>query len=127
MRMNQLTLAVHDFDQAVAFYRAWGLRLIVSSEQRYARFENPADLTTLSVHVANTATAPTTIVYFEVNDVQQQVAKLAAKGINAVLGPATRPWRWIEARYEDPSGNVLCIYSAGKDRRFPPWRLKTKD
>jgi hydroxymethylpyrimidine/phosphomethylpyrimidine kinase len=32
-------------------------------------------------------------------------------------------WLWREAYLRDPAGNVLCIYHAGTNRRFPPWRI----
>ena len=37
--------------------------------------------------------------------------------------PLDRDWLWREARLTDPSGNVICIYHAGENRRFPPWRI----
>ncbi len=39
--------------------------------------------------------------------------------------PQDRPWRWREAHFADPAGNLLCLFHAGPDRRFPPWRLDT--
>jgi hydroxymethylpyrimidine/phosphomethylpyrimidine kinase len=24
---------------------------------------------------------------------------------------------------KDPAGNVVCIYHAGQNRRYPPWRI----
>ena len=123
MRMNQVTLAVEDFDEAVAFYKAWGLNLIVSSKGMYARFENLSDLSTLSLHLSDRPLRSSTILYFEVEDVETAVDQLAASGITPVSGPDKKSWRWTEARYRDPSGNELCVYAAGEDRRFPPWRL----
>lgn len=32
-------------------------------------------------------------------------------------------WLWRETYTRDPAGNVICIYHAGANRRFPPWRL----
>jgi hydroxymethylpyrimidine/phosphomethylpyrimidine kinase len=37
------------------------------------------------------------------------------------------PWLWREARLRDPSGNEICLYHAGANRRFPPWRIKDQD
>lgn len=30
----------------------------------------------------------------------------------------------LEARFRDPSQNVICLYWAGESRRFPPWRVQ---
>jgi catechol 2,3-dioxygenase-like lactoylglutathione lyase family enzyme len=40
MRLNQVTVSVRDIDEAIAFYRRLGLRLIVRSPH-YARFVCP--------------------------------------------------------------------------------------
>jgi hydroxymethylpyrimidine/phosphomethylpyrimidine kinase len=32
-------------------------------------------------------------------------------------------WLWREAWLRDPAGNAVCLYHAGANRRFPPWRL----
>ena len=37
--------------------------------------------------------------------------------------PVDQDWLWREARLADPSGNIICIYHAGENRRFPPWRI----
>jgi hydroxymethylpyrimidine/phosphomethylpyrimidine kinase len=37
--------------------------------------------------------------------------------------PAQQPWLWYEAWLRDPAGNAVCLFNAGENRRFPPWRL----
>ena len=37
--------------------------------------------------------------------------------------PADERWLWREARLLDPSGNVICLYRAGDNRKNPPWRI----
>jgi hydroxymethylpyrimidine/phosphomethylpyrimidine kinase len=32
-------------------------------------------------------------------------------------------WLWREAWLRDPAGNSICLYHAGDNRRFPPWRI----
>ncbi|MGL6209929.1 MAG: VOC family protein, partial [Paracoccaceae bacterium] len=64
-----------------------------------------------------------TALYFEVEDVDRRYQELTAQGIAFDGPPADQSWRWREARFSDPSGNKLCLYHAGADRRFPPWRL----
>jgi hydroxymethylpyrimidine/phosphomethylpyrimidine kinase len=50
------------------------------------------------------------------------VARLRAAGV-AVSTPVLESWGWREARLADPAGNAICLYQAGEQRRFPPWRL----
>jgi catechol 2,3-dioxygenase-like lactoylglutathione lyase family enzyme len=118
MKLNQVTVAVTDYDTAVAFYARLGLRQIVDAPPRYARFETPSG-ETFSIHIADEVGSSTTI-YFEVEDVDAFVASL---GLPLLHGPVDQDWLWREARLADPSGNVVCIYHAGENRRFPPWRI----
>ena len=118
MKLNQVTVSVTDHEAAVDFYTRLGLVRIVDAPPRYARFETPSG-ETFSIHLAQ-AVHPTTIVYFEVEDVDAFVAGLDLPLLQA---PADRDWLWREARLADPSGNVICIYHAGENRRFPPWRM----
>jgi hydroxymethylpyrimidine/phosphomethylpyrimidine kinase len=121
MRLNQVTLGCTDYAASVAFYRALGLRQIVAAPPRYARFETP-DGETLSIEATDVAPGTATV-YFEVDDVDAAVAALAGRGLAVASGPTDEPWLWREARLADPAGNAICIYRAGKNRRFPPWRI----
>jgi len=121
MKLNQVTVSVTDYDAAVAFYRRLGLTQIVAAPPRYARFETPSG-ETFSIHLAESVGATTTV-YFEVDDVDGFVAALHLPLLHP---PADQDWLWREARLADPSGNVICIYHAGENRRFPPWRLGAK-
>jgi catechol 2,3-dioxygenase-like lactoylglutathione lyase family enzyme len=118
MKLNQVTVGVTDYAASVEFYTKLGLLQIVDSPPRYARFETPSG-ETLSIHAAAPAN-PTTIVYFEVEDVDAFVVALA---LPLADPPVDQPWLWREARLADPSGNIICIYHAGENRRFPPWRI----
>jgi hydroxymethylpyrimidine/phosphomethylpyrimidine kinase len=119
MRLNQVTVSVTDYDAAVDFYRRLGLAQIVDAPPRYARFETPSG-ETFSIHVADQV-ASTATIYFEVDDVDAFVARL---DLPLLHPPADQDWLWREARLADPSGNILCIYHAGDNRRFPPWRIQ---
>lgn len=118
MRLNQVTVGVTDYDAAVAFYLKLGLRQIVAAPPRYARFEMPGG-ETFSIHLTESV-SPGTIVYFEVDDVDATVAKF---GLPLLDPPTDQSWLWREARLADPDGNIICLYHAGENRRFPPWRL----
>ena len=51
------------------------------------------------------------------------VERLHMAGVTFDQLPTDQPWLWREARLTDPSGNAVCLYQAGENRRFPPWRL----
>ncbi len=118
MKLNQVTVGATDYSASVAFYRTLGLRQIVDSAPRYARFETPGG-ETFSIHLVDEVRT-TTMVYFEVDDVDAFVADL---GLPLVHPPVDQEWLWREARLLDPAGNMICLYHAGENRRFPPWRM----
>ena len=118
MKLNQVTVGVTDYEAAVDFYTRLGLRQIVDAPPRYARFETPSG-ETFSIHIADEV-ASTTTVYFEVEDVDAFVAGL---DLSLLHPPTDQDWLWREARLADPSGNIICIYHGGENRRFPPWRI----
>ncbi len=124
MDLNQITLSVHDLETGVAFLSMLGLRLIVhDADSRYARFELPSGATTLSLHENPKAVPGETVLYFEVEDVDRRYQDLSAAGVVFEGPPADQSWRWREAYFSDPTGNRFCIFHAGPDRRFPPWRI----
>lgn len=123
MDLNQVTLPCTDYDASVRFYKMLGLTLIVDSPPRYARFES-ASGTTLSIHTVNepAGACPATI-YFEVENVDLEVRRLQHLGVLFESEAADKDWLWREAYVKDPAGNLLCLYHAGENRRFPPWRI----
>ena len=124
MNLNQITLEVTDLDRSIEFYRAMGLKLIVSSGNPYARFELPEGDATLSLHVVDEPPKPGGVrIYFEVSDVAEQVRDLQEKGVQFETLPTKQRWLWTEAWFSDPDGHRLCIFSAGENRKNPPWRL----
>lgn len=123
MDLNQITIPSIDYDASVRFYKCLGLRQIVDSPPRYARFETALG-TTLSIHrVEPPHTVAETTIYFEVDDVDQRVLELKAAGLEFEREPADQRWLWREAYLRDPAGNAVCIYHAGENRRYPPWRI----
>lgn len=125
MRLNQVTAPARDLDASIAFYQLLGLKLIVKSDH-YARFEAPEGEATFSLHVVDgdipRSNAPQ--IYFECADVDAEVKRLEAAGMSFEQAPRAQSWLWYEAWVRDPAGNALCLYNAGENRRFPPWRLK---
>jgi predicted enzyme related to lactoylglutathione lyase len=122
VNLNQITLPAVDVGAAVAFYRAMGFTQIVSAPH-YARFECPEGDATFSVHQVGRAADTGVVVYFECADLDTKVADLAAHGFVFTKRPTDERWLWREARLLDPSGNVLCLFTAGDNRKNPPWRL----
>ena len=124
MRLNQVTVAAADLDQSIAFYQLLGLRLIVKSAH-YARFEPPQGEATFSLHLANgpipRENAPQ--LYFECGDVDSEVRRLKQAGVAIEREPVMQSWLWYEAWLRDPAGNALCLFNAGENRRYPPWRI----
>ncbi len=124
MDLNQVTIGVRDLQRSIAFYQKLGLKLIVNSGNPYARFECPSGGATFSIHVVDDPAPNAVMLYFEVDDVVATVTKLKEAGITFETEPTDESWLWREARLSDPDGNRLCIYHAGPNRRFPPWRIK---
>ena len=123
MELNQVTVPCTDYDASVAFYTKLGLRQIVDSPPRYARFET-ANNATFSLHAAEPGRSIANfVVYFEVDDVDAKVLELKQKGLAFETDPVDQRWLWREAYLRDPAGNRVCIYHAGDNRRFPPWRI----
>ena len=122
-RLNQVTVTGTDYDRSVAFYKSLGLKQIVDNPPDYARFEIAGGMT-FSVQIdPEEKIQPTTAVYFECDDLDERVEQLARSGIPFEHGPRNQPWMWREARLRDPDGNIVFLYKAGENRRFPPWRM----
>jgi catechol 2,3-dioxygenase-like lactoylglutathione lyase family enzyme len=125
MDLNQVTVPCLDLAASVDFYRRLGLRLIVHDPPRYARFECPNGGSTFSLHLADRIAAGSgPVVYFEVQDLDRRARELADAGVVFESEPRDQPWLWREAHVRDPAGNLVCLYHAGPNRRFPPWRLE---
>ncbi|MEM9263305.1 MAG: VOC family protein [Pseudomonadota bacterium] len=124
LRLNQITIKVSNLDRSIAFYEILGLRLIVNSPgNQYARFECADGGTTFSLSEVETVVPGETGLYFEVDNVTATVDALKADGMVFDTPVTDESWLWTEAWFRDPDGHKLCIYRAGKARRFPPWRV----
>ena len=123
MELNQITVPCVDYAASVEFYQKLGLRLIVDSPPRYARFESSSG-STLSIHAVDTAPESSGItIYFEVDDVDATVRELRGNGLKFDAEPVDQRWLWREAYLHDPAGTVICIFHGGENRRNPPWRV----
>ncbi|WP_034161017.1 bifunctional hydroxymethylpyrimidine kinase/phosphomethylpyrimidine kinase [Sphingomonas sp. ERG5] len=116
-RLNQITVGMTDYAASRDFYATLGLRQIVDSPDHYARFEAPGGAT-LSIEQGAGST-----MFLECDDLDATVARLQAAGLTFDHLPVEQEWLWREARLTDPAGNAICLYQAGENRRFPPWRI----
>jgi catechol 2,3-dioxygenase-like lactoylglutathione lyase family enzyme len=125
VQLNQVTVPALDIPASVEFYRGLGLQLIVSSAH-YARFECPDGGSTFSVHLAEEP-APNkgVVIYFECENLDAKVSALKSRGYSFAQEPRDEQWLWREARLHDPANNEICLYWAGQNRRYPPWRVQT--
>ena len=125
MNLNQLTIASIDLDKSVPFYLKLGLNLIVDARPDYVRFECPKGDSTFSIHRVETFIKPEGLsIYFELDDLDVTVKDLKEKGLSFLSDPEDKPWLWREAHLEDPDGNSIILYHAGKNRKDPPWKVK---
>jgi|SRR3569833_130234 len=124
MNLNQVTIPVSNVECSIAFYEKLGLKLIVKALPYYARFECPDGESTFSLHLAEDAqNCNGTWIYFEVEDLDNYVDRLIAKGVIFEELPNDKDWLWRESRLKDPDHNQLIIYFAGDNRKNPPWRI----
>jgi predicted enzyme related to lactoylglutathione lyase len=102
-----------------------GFQQIVDAPH-YARFECPSGDATFSVHkTEGIFESVGVVVYFEAEDLDGLVKRLEGEGVIFFQQPRDEPWLWREARVKDPSGNIICLYTAGSNRKNPPWRIGT--
>lgn len=124
MNLNQVTVPSGDLSVSIPFYQELGLKLIVHTHERYARFECPNGEATFSLHLVDEmASGSGTVVYFECDDLDARVDQLVRQGVQFDLMPTDQRWLWREAHLKDPFGNALILFHGGENRKNPPWRL----
>jgi catechol 2,3-dioxygenase-like lactoylglutathione lyase family enzyme len=130
MNFNHVTLVVSDLERSKAFYGALGLRQLVDTPPRYARFTMPEGDSTLSVEVDATATGTpgAAQIFFECADVDASYNAARAKGLAFYQEPTDMFYLWREARLRDPDGHDIRLYTQNEPnvRLDPPWRIKGK-
>jgi len=91
------------------------------------RFECPGGDSTFSLHSTEPSDPGNPVVlYFECEDLDERVAELQRLGVQFDSEPEDKEWLWREAALKDPDGNRLILYSAGVNRKDPPWRVRTE-
>ena len=127
MNLNQITVPVLNVPTAITFYKKLGLQLIVHTGDHYARFECVDGLASFSLQQVDKLPQGAGVkVYFECEDLDEKVRSLQLLGLVFEELPNDKPWLWREAHLFDPYGNHIVLYYAGKNRRFPEWRLKNE-
>lgn len=125
MNLNQVTIPSTDVEKATEFYKTLGLHLIVNAIPNYVRFECPDGDATFSIHkVDETQSSHGVTIYFEDDNLDVWVTQLQKKGIVFSTLPEDMSYLWREARLQDPDGNHLILFHAGKNRKNPPWRIQ---
>jgi ribosomal protein S18 acetylase RimI-like enzyme/predicted enzyme related to lactoylglutathione lyase len=130
MKLNHVTLLVSHLDRSAAFYERLGLETIVYAPPRYARLNVPSNNATLSIEVmpGDARGSPSQChVYFECDHLDDVYEALRSSGVRFEQPPTDMSYLWREARLFDPDGHDLRLYSAGSNRRFPPWRLSSAE
>ena len=119
--IDLVTLEVSDMDRAVAFYKDMlGLPLGFTYEGMWAEFSAGDDTVALMRKSDDSgdsrAPAPRDHLALSVEDVEQAVEELKAKGVEILSGPDDTPVCHI-ATLADPGGNKIAIHHR-KDGTF---------
>ncbi len=121
MKLNHVTLPARDLAEAIRFYCALGLELIVRADPRYARFALD-ETSTLSVEVCE-GRAGDAEIFLCCDDVDLDYDRACARGLTFDAPPTDQSYLWRTAALRDPSGNRIVLFTAGENQHFPPWRL----
>lgn len=121
MKLNQITLGARDFDKTKRFYQLLGCELIVDTPH-YLRFKAPSNDTSFSFSLSEEPA--NCVIYFESDNLDTDIARLKAAGIEFVQEAQDMRYLWREAIIFDPNGNKIKLYFAGENRLNPPWRVQ---
>ncbi|WP_299798486.1 VOC family protein [uncultured Shewanella sp.] len=124
MRLNQITFPVYEMKTAINFYRKMGFELIVDTPH-YARFHCPDGNASFSLSLQEKSERNSSTIYFEHERLDELVQLLLERGFLFDQLPTDQKYLWREAKLQDPSGNKIVLYWAGKNRLFPPWRVNS--
>ncbi len=115
-RIGQIAVAVHDLDRAIAFYRdTLGLRFMFQAPPGLAFFEIGGVRIMLALPEGNAAEHHTSVLYYEVADIQASAAALKDRGLTFesephVVANLGKSVLWM-GFFRDPEKNLLAIMS----------------
>ena len=124
MNFNHAMIYSRDVARALAFYKdRLGLELLEEFNHHgmtvYARLKSPGSDSTIALHLlergATLATGGVRL-YFEIQDLEGEVARLQKEGVPFTKLPALMPWGWKHAYLDDPDGHEVSLYWAGEKR-----------
>jgi predicted enzyme related to lactoylglutathione lyase len=124
MNLNQVTVPSQDLEKSIPFYELLGLKIIVKALPHYARFEATNGATFSLSQQEELPSGSGATIYFEIEDLDDQVDALVKKGIKFDEMPNDKGYLWREARLKDLDGNKLILFYAGENRLNPPWKVK---
>lgn len=125
MNLNQVTIPSVDLIESIRFYEKIGLKLIVKTLPRYARYECPDGDSTFSIHKVNKLPiGDGKTIYFENENLDEYIKDLIQEGIEFEELPNDKRWFWREAKLKDPDGNQLILFYGWKNQKYPPWRIE---
>ena len=115
-RIGQIAVNVKDIDRAVAFYRdALGLRFLFTAPPDMGFFDCGGVRLMLGVPTEPRFEHPSSILYFQVDDIAAAHKALAAKGVTFERDPSLvakleKADLWL-AFFQDGEGNVMALMS----------------
>src|ERR1700730_1744814 len=114
--ISQISVTVHDFDRAVAFYKdTLGITHLFSVPGRMAFFDCRGIRLMLAIPERSDLDHPSSILYFKVPDIQKAYETLQSRGVHFVnkpmlVAPMATHDLWL-VEFRDSENNVLALMS----------------
>src|SRR5207245_275691 len=112
--IGQISVNVHDFDRAVAFYKDMlGIKHLFSVPGRMAFFDCSGIRLMLGIPERPDLDHPSSILYFKVQDIDEVYEALAERGVHfetkpMLVAPMANYDLWL-AEFRDSENNVLAL------------------
>jgi predicted enzyme related to lactoylglutathione lyase len=112
--IGQISVNVHDFDRAVAFYKeTLGIKHLFSVPGRMAFFDCSGLRLMLAIPERPDLDHPGSILYFKVKDIEAAHAALVSRGVHfetkpMLVAPMATHDLWL-AEFRDSEDNVLAL------------------
>jgi methylmalonyl-CoA/ethylmalonyl-CoA epimerase len=112
--IGQISVNVHDFDRAVAFYKeTLGVKHLFTVSGRMAFFDCSGLRLMLAIPERPDLDHPSSILYFKVKDIEAAHAALVSRGVHfetkpMLVAPMETYDLWL-AEFRDSENNVLAL------------------
>ena len=120
MQLASIRIITHDVERLSAFYERVTQRAATRPAPVFAEIRTDratlaiGDVTTVAM-LGDAAVAPArasgVVIEFEVDDVDEEFARLDLDPAAVVLAPATMPWGNRSAVVRDPDGNLVNLFA----------------